>query len=138
MGLQPKTTSLAIVDQNLWQKSDHGQQNAQTGVLDLTKFEVDTAGGVIPDGTPVVKNAGTGLYEPAIAWSTTPDPDAYVQAAVAAGHVYKPVSYEAGETRAPFALFWHGRVKASAVPLPTAHSGASFDAAKGAKGIVYV
>lgn len=138
MGLQPKTTTEAYVSENLWQVSDHGQQSGQTGTLDLTKFEVDAAGGVIPDGTPVVKNAQTGLYEPAIAWSTTPDPDAYVQAAKADGHVYKSVAYDAGQTRAGFSLFWHGRVKTSAVPVPTGHPGATFDPAKGARGVVYV
>jgi len=138
MGLQPTTTERSIVDQNLWQKSDFGQHNAQTGTLDLTKFETDPNGGFIPDGFLVVKNLVSGLYEPAIAWSTTPDPDGYVQAAKADGHVYKPVAYDAGQTRAPFALFWTGRVDASEVPLPTAHAGATFDVTKGARGIVYV
>jgi hypothetical protein len=69
MGLQPKTTELSIVDQDNIIQSDHGTQNAKTITLDLTKFEVNVAGGVIPAMTPVVENTGTGLYEPAIAWS---------------------------------------------------------------------
>lgn len=138
MGLQPKTTTESYISENLWQLSDHGQQSGQTGTLDLAKFETNPAGGMIPDGTPVVKNEETGLYEPAIAWDTTGDPDAYVQEDVAAGHVYKTIAYDAGQTRAPFSLFWHGRVKASAVPVPTGHAGATFDPAKGAPGVVYV
>jgi hypothetical protein len=134
MGLQPKTTELSIVDQDNIIQSDLGTQNAKTGTLDLTKFEVSAAGGVIPAMTPVVKNEGTGLYEPAIAYTG----GAYVQADEADGHVYEPVAYDAGATRAPFALFWIGRLKASRIPVPAGHPGATFAAAKGAKGIVYV
>jgi hypothetical protein len=138
MGLQPKTTELSIVDQNLWQKSDLGQHSCPTITLDLTKFETNPAGGFVPDGFAVVKDEDTDLYVPAIVWDASLTPDAYAQADEAAGHVYKPVAYDAGQTRVAAALFWIGRVAKAHVPVPTGHPGAAFDASKGAKGIVYV
>lgn len=61
-----------------WRTSKHGQDNAQPGMLDLTKFVSGThynIGGrtdnVVPSGVAVVKNAA-GLYEPLVgdAWVT--------------------------------------------------------------------
>lgn len=129
MDIQPRTTVAAPVDQQEWIASLHGIDSTFTGTADVALFTL-TADGFIASGTPIVQDAVSKKWKPAI----TGAPAAEVQAPVT-GHVYESVEVAAGSTVAGISIYWHGRVAAERLPVP---AGFAFDKTKGSTHILYV
>lgn len=63
MGIATITETDAAGGDYRWLRSARGTEHPRSGTLDVAEFT--PVKGVIPSGTPVKLNAGTGLYEPA-------------------------------------------------------------------------
>lgn len=65
--IAPRVVEYAVTDDPSWLGSAHGLNATRSITLDISKFDKDThyPDGVIPSGTCVAKNAGSGKYVPA-------------------------------------------------------------------------
>lgn len=103
MGIATTTTTTAGGGDYRWLRSGRGTHHPRSGTLNVASFT--PVAGVIPSGTPVKLNAGTGLYEPADATDTVD---------TLAGFVYH--DRPATGARQEFALLTDATVIASLVP----------------------
>ena len=116
---QRRTESFGIGD-NTWLGSEHGTETPYGITLDPTKFTLATHApdGFYRSGTPLGKVTATGLYGPY-------DNTATDGRETLVGHLYVDVKAPpAGFTDGVLAaLFWHGRVRTSRLPLPVDAAG---------------
>lgn len=79
MDISKQTTSYGVDEDHSWLGSSHGFDAMRTGTLDVSTFTEGThypsGGGLIKSGTAIVRNSGSGLWEP---WSAN-DPTSEVQ-----------------------------------------------------------
>lgn len=112
MDLALSTTTYAQDDKS-WLGSKHGTDCTRSIKLDRSAFTQNThyPDGYVRSGTPLGKITASGMYGP------------YNNAAsdgteVLAGFLYAPVAFKAGNTSDPGgALFWHGVVDESKLPI---------------------
>lgn len=130
--IQPNITRVDVVDELDWVGSPHGIDSPLSGTLDSAKCRpFAAADGYLPSSFPLALNTESGLYEPAFS------ADGSTQAAQTLHLLRATKIPAAGSSRnVGTALFWHGVVRTSRIKgIP---AGGTFDAAKGARTILYV
>lgn len=104
MGIETTETTYGGGDYR-WLKSARGTEHPVTGTLDVSSFTI--AGGVIPSGTPVAYNGGSGLYVEAAETAT---------ADTLAGFVWHDIAATTGGADQPAGILTDATVDASFVP----------------------
>lgn len=104
MGIETTETSYTGGDYR-WLKSARGTEHPKTGTLDVSTFTI--SGGVIPSGTPVAYNSGTGKYDAAAETAT---------ADTLGGFVWHDISATTTGADQPAAILTDATVDASEVP----------------------
>lgn len=102
MDLSPTRTETVISDVKAWLAGKFGSDATQTGTLDITNggFGFTTAGGTVPEGTPVKYHAASKKYRRVVTTGGSEEK--------ADGHVWNDVKVKPGTTEVGFALFWIG------------------------------
>ena len=132
-----RTTATLQTEKRNWLWGPHGTEPGDTPniVLDLSAFVAAThfPNGHIPSGTVLGRVTATGLYVP---YNDAFDADAVTAGQqgdgreVAAGLLFSSVTVPSGATRIGAALFVHGLVKASKLPIAAGNPGALDAAAR--------
>lgn len=111
MDFTPTRTTLTDATDGVIASRD-GTEFTRTITLDVTKFVAAThfPNGFLPSGSPLVRNAATAMYEPALAAVGSPSD----------GVLYKRVDIAAGATKVAGPLLWRGVLRTSLIPYSSA------------------
>ena len=109
MDLSPTRTTVSKT-KIPWRADDHGVDSLESITLDITNggFGFTTAGGTIPEGTPIKKHTASGFYRRVVTTSGSEEK--------ADGHLFEDVVVKPGSTKVGGSLFWHGKVIDANVP----------------------
>lgn len=108
MDLAPKETTFGS-DSKEWLGSEHGTTTCESIALDAVLCLAEFADGQVPSGAVLGRVTATGRYGPY-------DDAAVDGREVARGHLFDTVKVSA-DRNAGGALFWHGQVRRSKLPV---------------------